>query len=246
MAKYLDYTGLEHFWGKIKAKINGLTAENIAYSNELIEADGNVKAALDVLAQVASEYASHDHGNTYVPSTRKIADLALSSDITAADLTAKLTNATSKAAGTMTAAQYTKLDALPTNATLQNTYAKKSDISSVYKAAGPITPIDGAIASPGDYLTAANLGKVYHVTGAFTTDKYFTTPEASKTYPAGTNIVVVAETWQDGEGHDYQYRFDILAGFVDLSNYATKDDLDDITITVETISNTEIDTIVAR
>lgn len=243
MAKYLDQTGLTYFWGKIKTYIQG-SVSKITYTNEdLPDTEGTVKSALDILVQQIKELVEHDHGKEYVPSTRTIAGLQLNNDITAANLTAKLLNASASAAGTMTAAQYSKLNALPSNATLQDTYAKKSDISSVYKPAGSITPTDGAIASPGDYLTAANLGKVYHVTAEFTTDIYFTTPEASKTYPAGTNIVVVAETWQDGEGHDYQYRFDILAGFVDLSGYATKDDLENVE--VNAITNDEIDTIVA-
>lgn len=46
--------------------------------------------------------------------------------------------ATSSYAGIMTAAQAGKLDALPTNATLESTYAKKTDITGVYKYKGSV------------------------------------------------------------------------------------------------------------
>lgn len=244
MAKYLDQNGLTYFWGKIKAKINDLTADKIGYTNELIEAEGNVKAALDVLAQVASEYANHEHDTQYVPLSRTIAGLSLNNNIAAEDLTSKLTNASGSANGLMSKDDYSKLNALPTKAALEETYAKKTDISSVYKPAGSITPTSGKISNPHTYLTAANLGKVYHVTAEFTSDEYFMSPEAGKKYPAGTNIVIAdTDPWQASNGTTYTYKFDILAGFVDLSNYATKDDLD--SIEVDAITNAEIDTIVA-
>lgn len=246
MAKYLDQTGLEHFWGKIKTYIQG-SVSKIAYTNEdLLDTTGTVQSALDMLVQTANDYTSHNHDNIYVPLGRTIAGLNLNNNIDAGDLTSKLTNATSSANGLMSKGDYSKLSALPTNAELEETYFKKQDMSSIYKASGSITPSDGKIVNPTSYLTANHLGNVYHLTSEFTTDQYFITPEAGKNYPAGTNIVVVeVEGWQDNDGSNYNFKFDILSGFVDLSNYATKDDLDDITITVETISNAEIDTIVA-
>ena len=83
-------------------------------------------------------------------------------------------------------------------------------ISSVYKPAGSTT--FAALPAP-----AANvLGNVYNVTDAFTTTDQFV-EGAGKSYPAGTNIAVVLV------GKDYKY--DVLSGMVDLSNYSTTDEI---------------------
>ena len=62
-------------------------------------------------------------------------------------------------------------------------------------------------------LSASVLGKVYNVTDAFTTTSSFMEGSGKK-YPAGTNVVVV-------DAGSRTYKFDVLAGFVDLSGYAT-------------------------
>ncbi len=86
-----------------------------------------------------------------------------------------------------------------------------SKISSVYKPGGSKTfsqlPTPGA-----DYL-----GLVYNVTDEFTTTSSFV-EGANNKYQKGTNVVVV----QDGGA----YKFDVLAGFVDLSGYATDSGVD--------------------
>jgi hypothetical protein len=66
-------------------------------------------------------------------------------------------------------------------------------------------------------LTSANEGNVYNVSEEFTTTTNFV-EGAGKTYPAGTNIVVV----NTGTSASPVYKFDILAGFMDLSNYVTQ------------------------
>ena len=83
-------------------------------------------------------------------------------------------------------------------------------ISSVHKPAGSTT--FAALPAP-----AANvLGNVYNVTDAFTTTDQFV-EGAGKSYPAGTNVAVVLV------GEDYKY--DVLSGMVDLSNYSTTDEI---------------------
>ena len=83
-------------------------------------------------------------------------------------------------------------------------------ISSVYKPAGSTT--FASLPAP-----AANvLGNVYNVTDAFTTTDQFV-EGAGKSYPAGTNVAVVLV------GEDYKY--DVLSGMVDLSNYSTTDEI---------------------
>ena len=81
-------------------------------------------------------------------------------------------------------------------------------ISSVYKPAGSV-----AFASL-PALSDNVLGNVYNVTDAFTTTTDFV-EGAGKSYPAGTNVVVV----NTGTTASPTYKFDVLAGFVDLSGY---------------------------
>ena len=101
-----------------------------------------------------------------------------------------------------------------TSTNAQSGVAVKSAIDaalgSVYKPAGSI-----AYASL-PTLAAGILGNVYNVTDAFTTDTRFV-EGSGKEYPAGTNVAVV----NTGTNASPVYKFDVLAGFVDLSGYQT-------------------------
>ena len=97
-------------------------------------------------------------------------------------------------------------------------------ISSVYKPAGNSTFAN--LPNP----NASNLGFVYSLTDAFTTDNRFV-EGTGKDYPIGTNVVVV-------DTGSATYKYDVLAGFVDLSNYLQTSD-------VAAIQNGEIDDIVS-
>lgn len=66
----------------------------------------------------------------------------------------------------------------------------------------------------------ANLGYMYNVSDAFTTDARFV-DGASKKYEAGANVYVVAVT----TGSSTEYKFDVFMGFVDMSGYQTKADM---------------------
>lgn len=87
----------------------------------------------------------------------------------------------------------------------QVTAAISAKVSSAYRAGG-----SAAFADMPE-LTEANLGLVVNVTEKFTTTDSFV-EGAGKKHPAGTNVAVV----QVGE----EYKYDALAGFVDLSGYA--------------------------
>ena len=105
------------------------------------------------------------------------------------------------------------------NENLTNNYYNKTEtdskidekiatkVSSTYKAAGSIK--FASLPTP----SAIEEGKVYNISDAFTTDENFV-ESAGQNYPAGTNVVCINTT-------DEVYKWDILAGFVDLSNYAT-------------------------
>ena len=87
-----------------------------------------------------------------------------------------------------------------------------TQVSSVYKAKGSIADIS-ALPTP----DKAHEGFVYNIENEFTTTDLFV-EGAGKTYPAGTNVVCINTTGTT-------YKWDVLAGMVDLSNYATKTDL---------------------
>lgn len=87
----------------------------------------------------------------------------------------------------------------------------EAQISTVYRPAGSLAPV-GLVA---DLLIAGNIGKVYNITGEFITDANFV-EGTGHSYPAGTNVVVI----NNGTDEAADYKFDVLAGFIDLSAYA--------------------------
>lgn len=110
--------------------------------------------------------------------------------------------------------------------TKTETYNKEEvdgKLSSVYKPAG--NTLFANLPQP----SASNLGNVYSMMDAFTTDDRFVASEPTQ-YPIGTNVVVIQV--------EDAYYFDVLAGFVDLSGYMKKTDM-------VAITNEEIDEIVA-
>ncbi|MBQ8691958.1 MAG: hypothetical protein IJ520_02330 [Synergistaceae bacterium] len=90
-------------------------------------------------------------------------------------------------------------------------------ITATYKPKGSLAA-SGIAAS---LLVAANEGNVYNITEDFTSTADFV-EGAGNTHTAGTNVVVV-NTVADGE--TAVYKFDVMAGMVDLSGYATKDEV---------------------
>ena len=93
----------------------------------------------------------------------------------------------------------------------------EAQISTVYRPAGSLAPA-GLVA---DLLIAGNIGKVYNITGEFTTDANFV-EGTGHSYPAGTNVVVI----NNGTDEAADYKFDVLAGFIDLSAYAKTTDVE--------------------
>ena len=97
-----------------------------------------------------------------------------------------------------------------------------SKVSAIYKPAGSVTFAN--LPTP----SASVLGNVYNVTDAFTTTDKFV-EGAGSTYSAGTNVVIV-------EASSGVYKLDVLAGFIDLSDYAKTSDFHEL-------SNSEVQSI---
>ena len=149
-------------------------------------------------------------GNAESGLTKEVADLKTSvagntANITknTGDITTNAGNIT-KNAGEIAAVKKDLADNYDTSTEVDEKIAAK--ISSTYKAAGSTT----FAALPA--LSAAIEGNVYNISDEFTTTEDFVEAAGTK-YPAGTNIVCI----KVGEA----YKWDVLAGFVDLSAYET-------------------------
>ena len=109
----------------------------------------------------------------------------------------------------------TDVDALESN--LADNYYNKTEINSkitsVYKPGGSYAFASFPAAS------ADTVGYVYDVTDAFVTTESFV-EGAGHNYPAGTNVVVI-----EVAGEPTAYKYDVMSGFVDLSDYVTDEEL---------------------
>lgn len=175
------------------------------------------KAKLDGIATGANKITvdSSLSSSSTNPVQNKVINTALAGK---ASSTHSHDEATSSAKGMMSSTDKAKLDALPTLTVLESTYAKKSDITSAYKAKGNSATVPT--------LSTVSVGDVYNITASFTTTTDFV-EGAGKTYPAGTNIVKNSDS-----------KWDVMAGFVDLSGYLQTTD-------VVALTNAEIDNILA-
>ncbi len=103
-------------------------------------------------------------------------------------------------------------------------------VANVYKPAGSLSA-SGIVVG---LLIAGNLGNVYNITEEFTIDSNFKEydSEVTMTYPIGTNIVVV-------DIGDSVYKFDVLAGWIDLSDYVLQSEVD--SIVAQAVTDTKAD-----
>ena len=194
----LDNIAEENLATALATKINGKA--NTADLGDL--------ATLDEVAEsnLASELATKINGKA---NTADLGALATKSTVEKTDLSAGLQASIDAAdAAAPQATTYTKTE-------VDNLVA--ANISSAYKAAG--SSAFASLPTP----AASLLGNVYNVTDGFTpTSANFVDYVAGSSFPAGTNVVVVEATPAAGET-PATYKFDVLQGWVDLSNYATID-----------------------
>lgn len=114
---------------------------------------------------------------------------------------------------------------------LKNKINSGSVKTAVYKPAGSLDSPDVS------KLSAEYLGNVYNITQPFDTDGEHFVEGAGKHYPEGTNVAVV-------EYDSGVYKFDVMSGFVDLSEYSKTSAIQtmiDATIENEIVSSEEVE-----
>lgn len=204
--QFLSATRTQELIDEIKSRLSG----------KANTADLGSLASLDEVAEsnLASALATKINGKA---DTSSLGDLATLDEVAESNLASALA---------------TKINGKADSATTINGYG----ITDAYTKTEVDSAIDaaiGAVFKPGgsktaselvsSLLVAANLGKVYNMSEAFTTTADFV-EGAGKTYPVGTNVVIV----DVGTAQSASYKFDVLSGFVDLSHYWSDSTLTEI------------------
>lgn len=215
MAKFLDENGLLYLWQKIVGKFVAKETGKSLSTNDYTTAE---KQKLAGIAANANNYSLPTASADTLGGVKVGAGLSIDQGVLSAT-----------GGGTADAVEWTNVLNKPTTLSgygITDAYTKlevDGKLSSVYKPAGAV--YFASLPTP----SASNLGNVYSMLDAFTTDERFVASEPTP-YPIGTNVVVIQV--------DGSYYFDILAGFVDLSGYLKTTDM-------VAITNQEIDTVVA-
>ncbi|MDD3932568.1 MAG: hypothetical protein PHP55_01795, partial [Methanoculleus sp.] len=200
----------------------GLEQEISATNGRIDELQDDIDSRTENNDFVAYQQLVQDFLNDKVDKTQTIMGLDFQDNITRTEVVNAIGEATENLSGLMSIADKQKLDA--------NIYTKPeidAKLSSTYKPKGTITGTELLAITP----SSENEGFVYNISTEFTTTIDFI-EGAGITHIAGENVVIVENT----EG---VYKFDVLSGFVDLSNYVEKDD-NEILTTEDITINTDV------
>lgn len=214
--KKLNGAGLSVLWGLVKDLVSGLNIPtkltdltndgNFVQDGNYVHSDQNFTSALkDKLDGIAAG------AQVNVVETIKVNNVALTPTEKAVNIPVPTDNSQiGNSAGYQTAQQVA--DAID------------SKLQAYIKPKGSIAFAN--LPTP----SSTNLGWMWNMSDAFTIDSRFEEYEqgVTKTYPKGTNVYVIESTPASG-GTPAVYKFDIYSGFIDLSNYATLDDVDTLT-----------------
>lgn len=220
---YLDKSGLQFFWGKVKDWIAGkhlLSYDSQGLTTaEKAQARSNIGAVSYEEQTLSSAQRSQARTNigagTYSKPSDGIpkADLAsaVQSSLNKADSALQsVPSATYNTAGIVVLSTDIEADAANDNkATTPSAviHYVSTQIGSPFKYGGSIT-FENLPSTP----SAADANSIYNITDSFTTTSAFI-EGAGKTYPAGTNVIVATIS--------STYKYDVMSGFLDLSPYAT-------------------------
>lgn len=184
---YLNPDGVLYLWEKAKARFAPKDVASTTQNGLMTSAD---KAKLDGVAEGANQYTHPTHtpngSGLYKITVDNLGHVSAVTPVTKNDILALGINgeeaptydvATQTEHGLMSSADKTKLDGLPTNDSLTSTYAKKADITNMYRYKGSVA---AAVNLPTTGLTA---GDVYNI-------------DAASSYgPAGTNVAWTGSAW---------------------------------------------------
>lgn len=227
---------------------DGTASVNEAYVDGRVTAVGDKKYALKTDSPAASPMASAAEAGKVYAVEKATSDSAMGTvkysksiglvltDIAANsiqenDLSTPLHNKINNASADASTAK--QLATQNADAIANNIYSKSQTYSKTEVDNKVSAALTSAIVPKGTVTYAnlptpakANLGYMYNVSDAFTTDARFV-DGANKKYEAGANVYVVAIT----KGSSTEYKFDVFMGFVDLSGYqtngaATNEDID--------------------
>ncbi len=164
MAKYIDNNGFAHFLGKLKTlldgKVNTESGKGLS-TNDYTTAEKNKLAGI---ASGANNYSLPTAGANTKGGVKIGAGLTMTGEVLSADVQ-NLPAASASQAGTMSAADYSKLAAFGA----ASTYALKSDITSMYKHKGSVSAVANLPSSgqtAGDVYNVTSTGMNYVWTGS--------------------------------------------------------------------------------
>lgn len=156
---YLDRDGLEYFYLKLRSVINTKADNALATTSANGLMSATDKAKLDNIGSGANQYALPVASSSMLGGIKVGTNLSIDSNGVLSVTDTIYSPATTSNNGLMSSSDKAKLDTLPTNATLASTYAKKSDITTLFS-------FKGSVASQSNLPTASasTLGHVYNVT----------------------------------------------------------------------------------
>lgn len=241
---YLDKTGLTNLWAKIKAKFVVKELKTDSDSEYKVLSDNNLTDELKQKILDAGDSSFDGQYTSLVGKPQIEGHELVSGNNTAESLglatPANITEATTDMATqtwvtSQTFAKTSEVDSKVATATAdmatktwvgEQGYATTANVNTLISAA-----VSGAYKAKGSSafaslpaLNSATVGDVYNITNAFTTTADFV-EGVGGSYGAGTNIVCVDS---DGAGTK---KWDVLAGFVDLSGYVQASEMVAITST---------------
>ena len=222
--KKLDGAGLSTLWGLIKSLFNSIVVPtkltdlqndgNFVQDANYVHTDNNYTSTEKTkLGGVAAGAQAN------VIETIKVNNVALTPSEKAVNIPVPTDNASlANGAGYQTAAQV--------NAAIDS------------KMQSTIKPKGGILFANLPTPASTNEGWMWNMEDNFTIDNRFKDYESgkTKTYPKGTNVYVVSDERELEGVMTTVYLFDVYQGYIDLSNYATLDD-------VEVLSQAEIESI---
>lgn len=213
--KKLDGAGLGILWGLIKAIIPTKFSELTNDNNTVQDADYT--------------HTDNNYTSTEKAKLRDVEDNAQENIIEQI----KINNVVASVSG-----KTVNIPVPTDNASLANGagYQTENDVNALIdsKLQAFIVPKGSKLFANLPTPASTNLGWMWNMSDAFTIDARFVEYEEGKTqtFPKGTNVYVVNNGTDDAP----DYKFDLYQGFIDLSNYATNDD-------VEVLSQAEIESI---